>query len=306
MLNDIQQDLLHLVADITTTPEGAYNIRSDSESAGRQSTENIQIVSKTDKPGIDIIVKPNTKGETVYIPAIITHSGVDDLVYNDFIIGENAEVTIVAGCGIHNEGTSVSHHTGIHSFEIGKNANVKYVEKHIGTGEGTGKRIIDPETRIVMEEGSYFEIETTHIEGVDSTKRYTKARVEKDARLFIKEKLMTHDNQWAETSFDVDLDGDNSGAHVISRSVAKGNSEQIFLAKINGNNNCTGHSECDAILMDNGRVSAIPEVNANHVDASLIHEAVMGRIAGEQLTKLMTLGMTEAEAEERIIAGFLA
>ncbi len=306
MLNDIQQDLLNLVADITAAPEGAYNIRSDSAGAGRHSTENIQIVDKADKPGIDIIVKPNTKGETVYIPAIITHSGVDDLVYNDFIIGENAEVTIVAGCGIHSDGSSVSHHTGIHSFFIGKNAKVKYLEKHIGTGAGTGERIIDPETHIVMEDGSNFEIETTHIEGVDSTKRYTKARIERDARLFVKEKLMTHDKQWAETRFDVDLDGDNAGAHVISRSVAKGDSEQVFYAKINGNNNCTGHSECDAILMDNGKVSAIPEVNANHVDASLIHEAVMGRIAGEQLTKLMTLGLTESEAEERIIAGFLA
>ena len=306
MLNEIQKKLLSLVADITDAPDGAYNIRSDSEGAGRRSTENIQIVSKTEKSGIDIIVKPGTKDETVYIPAVITHSGVNDLVYNDFMIGEGADVLIVAGCGVHTEGTAVSHHTGVHRFFIGKNANVKYIEKHIGIGEGTGERIIDPETYVEMEEGSYFEMETTHIEGVDSTKRYTKAIIDKDARLLIKEKIMTHDKQYAETGFDVDLDGENSGAHVISRSVAKGDSVQIFKAKIDGNNRCVGHSECDAILMDNGKVSAIPEVNANHVDASLIHEAVIGRIAGEQLTKLMTLGLEETEAEQRIIEGFLA
>jgi ABC-type transport system involved in Fe-S cluster assembly, permease component len=306
MLDAIQKKLLSLVADITETPKGAYNIRSDSESAGRQSTENIQIISKEDKPGIDIIVKPGTKGETVHIPAVITHSGVDDLVYNDFIIGEDADVTIVAGCGIHTEGTAVSHHTGVHKFIMGKNSRAKYLEKHIGVGEGTGERVIDPTTVVEMEEGSVLEIETTHIEGIDSTKRVTEAKIGDNATLLIKEKMMTHDKQYAETRFDVDLCGDNSKAHVVSRSVAKGDSKQVFYAKIDGNNNCYGHSECDAILMDNGQVSAVPEVNANHLDATLIHEAVMGKIAGEQLTKLMTLGLSEKEAEERIIEGFLA
>ncbi len=303
---DIAKQLLEMVTELKGTPSGAYNIRQDSTGAGRRSTENIQIVSKTDKSGIDIIVKPGVKNETVYIPAIITHSGVDDLVYNDFYIGEGAEVTIVAGCGVHNEGCDTSTHNGIHSFAVGKNAKVTYVEKHVGTGEGTGQRVINPKTYAVVEEGGALIMETTQIKGVDSTKRFTKATVKGDGKIIVKEKIMTHGVQTAETDFEVDLDGEGSSCDLVSRSVAREQSRQRFFAKINGNNRCMGHSECDAILMDQAVVAAIPEITANNLEASLIHEAAIGKIAGEQLTKLMTLGLTEKQAEDTIIEGFLA
>lgn len=305
-MDDITMNLLGLVSDLNGVPDGAYNIRLDSGCAGRNSTENIQIVSKTDRSGIDIIVKPGTKGETVYIPAIISHSGVHDLVYNDFIIGEDADVTIVAGCGVHSAGCDASEHNGIHSFSLAKGARVKYVEKHIGTGEGTGERIINPKTYAVLEEGSYLEMETTQIKGVDSTKRLTKCRLNDNAKVVIHEKIMTHGKQTAETDFEVELNGVDSAAELVSRSVARDDSKQLFLSKMIGNAQCAGHSECDAIIMDNGVVSAIPEVTANDVDAALMHEAVIGKIAGEQLIKLMTLGLTEEEAEHKIIDGFLA
>lgn len=305
-LSDVTLDLLGLVSDLHGVPAGAYNIREDSGCAGRNSTENIQIVSKTDRSGIDIIVKPGTKGETVYIPAIITHGGVHDLVYNDFIIGEGADVTIVAGCGVHNSGCEASEHNGIHSFALAKGSHVVYLEKHIGIGEGTGERVINPQTFAVLQEDSCLEMETTQIKGVDSTKRFTKCRLDNGAKVIIHEKIMTHGKQTAETSFEVDMNGENSSVELVSRSVARNDSRQLFLSKINGNNKCAGHSECDAIIMDHGVVSAIPEITANSVDAALIHEAVIGKIAGEQLTKLMTLGLTEEEAETKIIEGFLS
>lgn len=304
-MDAIQMSLLEQVAGLHEVPEGAYNIRANGEAAGRNTTANIDIVTKTDKPGIDIIIKDGTKNESVHIPVLLSKSGLKEMVYNDFIIGEDCDVTIIAGCGIHNSGDSDSEHDGIHSFFVGKNSKVKYVEKHYGEGDGNGKRVMNPATIVEIEDGGYMEMDTVQIKGVDSTKRVTKAKLKNDATLVIKEKIMTHGNQTAETNFEVDLDGENSGAHLISRSVAKDHSHQLFLSKINGNNKCSGHTECDAIIMDNASVSAIPEITANHIDASLIHEAAIGKIAGEQIIKLMTLGLTEQEAEEQIISGFL-
>lgn len=304
-MNNTELELLKIIADMDSTPEGAFNIRSNGALAERQVTENVNIKTKEDKSGIDIIIKPNTKGEKIHIPVIISETGLSELVYNDFIIGENSDVEIVAGCGIHNCGGEESRHDGIHTFFVGKNAKVKYVEKHFGSGDGNGERNMNPTTVINIAEGGYMEMETTQIEGIDSTNRVTKARLSDNATLIIKEKLMTHGKQKAETDFTVDLDGENSSANVISRSVAKDNSYQLFLSRINGNNICSGHTECDAIIMDNAKVSAVPEITANHIDASLIHEAAIGKIAGEQLIKLMTLGLTEQEAEEQIVNGFL-
>ena len=304
-MNNTELELLKIIADMEGTPSGAFNIRANGGLADRKVTENIDIRTKTDKPGIDIIVKPGTKGEKVHIPVIISETGLSDLVYNDFIIGENADVEIVAGCGIHNCGNENSGHDGVHTFFIGKNARVKYVEKHYGDSDGDGKNIMNPTTIVNIDDGGYMEMETTQIKGINSTKRVTKSRLSDNATLIIHEKLMTHADQYAETDISVDLDGENSSAHVVSRSVAKDNSSQLFLSKINGNNICNGHTECDAIIMDNAHVSAIPEISANHIDASLIHEAAIGKIAGEQLIKLMTLGLSEKQAEEQIVNGFL-
>ncbi len=304
-MDELQKTLLMQVADLHDVPAGAYNIRANGEAAGRRSTEHIEIVTKEDKPGIDIYIKPGTKRESVHIPVLMTQTGLKELVYNDFHIGEDCDVTIVAGCGIHNGGDKASEHSGIHTFYVGKNAKIRYVEKHYGTGEGTGERIMNPETVVEMDENSYMEMDTVQIKGVDSTERVTRAKLGKGAQLVIKEKLMTHGRQKATTNFYVDLDGEDSSTNVISRSVAKDASEQMFYSHINGNNKCAGHSECDAIIMDNAVVRAIPEITANHLDASLIHEAAIGKIAGEQLIKLMTLGLTEAEAEEQIVNGFL-
>ena len=304
-MDEIQKTLLMQVADLHEVPAGAYNIRANGESAGRQSTEHIEIVPKEDKPGIDIFIKPGTRKESVHIPVLMTRTGLKELVYNDFHIGEDCDVTIVAGCGIHNGGSKTSEHSGIHSFFIGKDAKVRYVEKHYGSGEGTGERVMNPETIVNLDEGSYMEMDTVQIRGVDSTDRVTRAKLGKGAQLVIKEKLMTHGKQKATTNFYVDLDGEDSSTNVISRSVAKDSSEQTFYSHINGNNKCAGHSECDAIIMDNAVVRAIPEITANNIDASLIHEAAIGKIAGEQLIKLMTLGLTEAQAEEQIVNGFL-
>ena len=304
-MNNTELELLKIIADMEGTPSGAFNIRANGGLADRKVTENIDIRTKTDKPGIDIIVKPGTKGEKVHIPVIISETGLSDLVYKDFIIGENADVEIVAGCGIHNCGNENSGHDGVHTFFIGKNAKVKYVEKHYGDSDGDGKNIMNPTTIVNIDDGGYMEMETTQIKGINSTKRVTKSRLSDNATLIIHEKLMTHADQYAETDFTVDLDGENSSAHVVSRSVAKDNSSQLFLSKINGNNICNGHTECDAIIMDNAHVSAIPEISANHIDASLIHEAAIGKIAGEQLIKLMTLGLSEKQAEEQIVNGFL-
>ena len=286
-------------------PQGAYSLRINGSLHGKNSSENIEIVKKEDKPGIDIYIKAGTKNESVHIPVLLSSAGLKELVYNDFHIGEDCDVTIVAGCGIHNGGNDDSEHSGIHAFYVGKNAKLKYVEKHYGSGEGSGKRIMNPTTIIELDENAYMEMDTAQIKGVDDTIRNTKATLAAGATLKVGEKLMTHGDQYAETRFEVDLNGENSGVHVVSRSVAKENSKQLFVSKVNGNNACSGHTECDAIIMDNASVSAVPEIMANHTEAQLIHEAAIGKIAGEQLIKLMTLGLTEKEAEEQIINGFL-
>ena len=304
MLNDIVKNLLSEVAGMIPTT-GAFNIRNNGKSEGRSSSENIDIVPKEGGKGLDIYVKPFTKNEDVHIPALVTADGVHDVAYNDFHIGEGAEITIIAGCGIHNCGCDDSVHEGIHTFYLGKNSKLIYLEKHIGEGDGTGKRIINPQTHIIAEENSYIEMDTVQIKGVDSTKRVSSAQLADGATMIIREKIMTHGDQFAETSFDVDLNGTGSSAKLISRSVARDHSRQLFRSRINGNAECYGHSECDAIIMDKGIVAAEPEITANHVDASLIHEAAIGKIAGDQLTKLMTLGLTEKEAEAQIINGFL-
>ena len=304
-MDAIQKSLLEQVAGLHEVPEGAYNIRANGQKAGRNTTANIDIVTKTDKDGIDIIIKPGTRNESVHIPVVLSMSGLKDMVYNDFFIGEDSDVTIIAGCGIHNCGVQASEHSGIHTFHVGKNARVRYVEKHYAEGDGSGENIMNPTTVVELDEGGYMEMETTQIKGVDSTVRTTQAKLGPSATLIIKEKVMTHGRQLAKSDFTVDLDGEGCHTNVISRSVARDQSKQIFLARINGNAACYGHSECDAIIMDEGVVSAIPEVTANCLDAQLVHEAAIGKIAGEQLTKLMTLGLTEKEAEEQIVNGFL-
>ncbi len=304
-MDEIQRQMLEQIADLHGVPQGAYNFRINGEGAGRRTTEHIDIVTKKDKPGIDIIIKPGTKNESVHIPVVLSQTGLTESVYNDFYIGDDCDVTIVAGCGIHNGGSEKSEHDGIHTFFIGKNAKVRYVEKHYGAGDGSGERILNPQTIVHLEDGAYMEMDTVQIKGVDSTVRITRADLKDRATLVIREKIMTHGKQTAKTDFEVNLNGVDCGANVISRSVAKGESHQEFLSKINGNNKCMGHTECDAILMDHGSVTAIPELTANNLDASLIHEAAIGKIAGEQLIKLMTLGLTEAEAEAQIVNGFL-
>ncbi len=304
-MDAIQKSLLEAVADLHEVPSGAYNIRANGRSLGRSSSANIEIVSKENADGIDIIIAPGTKKESVHIPVLLSESGLTETVYNDFYIGEDADVVIVAGCGIHNGGDKETKHDGIHTFHVGKNARLKYVEKHYGAGDGNGKNVMNPTTVIRIEEGGTMEMETVQIKGVDSTDRVTKATLATGATLIVHEKLMTHGEQYAKTEFTVDLNGENSSANIVSRSVAKENSRQLFLSRINGNNKCNGHTECDAIIMDNASVSAVPEITANSIDASLIHEAAIGKIAGEQLIKLMSLGLSEAEAEEQIVNGFL-
>lgn len=304
-LNNIDNSLLGEISDIEKITDGAYNIRKNGKGIARKSSENIQIVPKEDGTGIDIIVKENTKFEFVHIPVIITESGVKDIVYNDFYIGKNSKVIIVAGCGIHNDHHKDSEHNGIHRFYLEEGANVKYIEKHYGEGDGEGKRILNPVTEVYLKEGSLLEMETAQIKGVDSTIRTTKGELQANTNLVITEKIMTHGRQTAKTLFEVNLNGDNASTHVKSRSVATENSMQEFASKVCGNSKCFGHVECDAIIKDKARVLAIPEILANNIDANLIHEAAIGKIAGEQLIKLMTLGLNEKEAEEQIIQGFL-
>lgn len=304
-MDEIQKTLLEQVAGLHDVPPGAYNIRTNGQSTHRGTTANIDIVTKKDKQGIDIVIKAGTRKESVHIPVILSQSGLTEMVYNDFYVGDDCDVTIVAGCGIHNSGDQASRHDGVHSFFVGKNSHVRYVEKHYGSGDGNGQRIMNPETVVKLGENSFMEMETVQIRGVDSTKRTTSADLDAGAKLILTERLMTHGSQTAESSFQVDLNGEGSSVNLISRAVAKDDSRQLFLARINGNNRCAGHSECDAIIMDNAKISAIPEITANHLDAALIHEAAIGKIAGEQIIKLMTLGLTEAEAEEQIVNGFL-
>lgn len=305
MLDNIQKQLLKEVADLYKMPKGAYNIRANGEKAARNTTENIDIVTKEDKPGIDIIIKDGTKNESVHIPVVLSESGLKETVYNDFYIGEDCDVVIVAGCGISNCGTHDSEHDGVHRFFVGKNSKIRYVEKHYGEGDGSGKRILNPVTEVYQKENSFVDMEMVQIKGVDSTHRVTKAELAEGATMIVHERLMTHGEQKATSVYEVELNGEGSSTDVISRSVAKDNSEQIFEAAIIGNTVCNGHAECDAIIMDNAHVVAVPKLDARNVDAALIHEAAIGKIAGEQLIKLMSLGLTEKEAEEQIIGGFL-
>ena len=304
-MDQIEKNLLKEIADIEKTPQGAYNLRANGKKAERKTTANIDIVSKPDKDGIDIIIKENTKNESVHIPVVITQSGLKDVVYNDFYVGKNSDVVIVAGCGIHNSACGDSEHDGIHRFFLEEGAKVKYIEKHYGTGEGTGKRILNPVTEVYLKKGATLEMESIQIKGVDSTIRETIGKLDEDSNFIVKEKIMTHGNQLAKTVFNVELNGKNSSTHVVSRSVAKDESTQEFISKIYGNEECFGHVECDAIIMDNAVVKSTPEIVAANINAALTHEAAIGKIAGEQLMKLMTLGLTEHEAEEQIISGFL-
>ena len=304
-LDEIQKRLLREVADLHAVPEGAYNIRSNGQSAGRVSTENIEIEPREDGQGLTVRIKPGTINESVHIPVVMTKSGLKEVVYNDFHIGEGSDVTIVAGCGIDNCGNQDSEHDGIHRFYVGKGASVRYVEKHYGAGDGRGKRILNPGTEVHMEEDSTMEMEMVQIKGVDDTNRTTTCELAKGARLVVRERLMTHGKQNAISTYVVELNGEGSSADVVSRSVARDDSYQKFDAKLLGNAPCSGHTECDSIIMDRGRILAVPGLEANDLDAALVHEAAIGKIAGDQIIKLMTLGLSEAEAEEQIINGFL-
>ena len=302
---EIEKRLLMEVADLHKVPEGAYNIRSNGKSAGRASTENIEIIPRETGDGLTVKIKAGTKNESVHIPVVMTKSGIKELVYNDFYIGENADVTIVAGCGIDNCGPKDSEHDGIHRFFLEKGARVKYVEKHYGSGDGRGKRILNPGTEVYMDADSFMEMEMVQIKGVDDTNRTTTAKLKDNAKLVVRERLMTHGVQNAVSTYEVSIDGEGASADVVSRSVARDNSFQRFDAKLIGNCACSGHTECDSIIMDSGRILAVPGLEANNVDAALVHEAAIGKIAGEQIIKLMTLGLSEQEAEEQIINGFL-
>lgn len=305
-MDNIDSALLREIADMDGIPtQGAYNIRKDGELAGRANTPNVQIVSKTDKPGIDIHIRPGSVGESVHIPVILTRSGLDDLVYNDFFIGEGANVEIIAGCGIHNDGCDTTRHDGIHTFHVGKNARVYYMEKHYGEGGGTGARVLNPQTLVYLEEGASITLDMVQIRGVDSTKRYTKVVAGAGAECIVNEKLLTDGEQFAESRMDVVLDGVDAKTQVTSRSVGQGHSTQVFYPQVEGNTRCFGHVRCDSIIMDSAKISSIPAITANDLDAQLIHEAAIGRIAGEQLLKLMTLGLTQEEAEQKILDGFL-
>ncbi|MFZ7103587.1 MAG: SufB/SufD family protein [Peptococcaceae bacterium] len=304
-MSAIEERILKEVADLHGVPAGAYNIRKNGQGAGRRSTANIEIRPKEDKPGIDVIVKPGTRGESVHIPVILTETGFHDMVYNTFDIGEGADVLIIAGCGIHNPGEEQAEHDGVHNFIVRKNARLRYVEKHYGEGEGRGTRVLNPVTVLEIEEGGAAELELVQIKGVDATERKTEARVHKGGHLVITEKLLTHGSQYAESEMTIELAGEDASAQVISRSVAQDASRQVFYPRVVGLDRCRGHVQCDAIIMDKAQVRAIPEIAAQHADAQLIHEAAIGKIAGEQIIKLMTFGLSEEEAEERILQGFL-
>ncbi len=306
-MDKIDLNLLYQIADLTDVPQGAYNIRKNGALSGRNNTSHIEIANKDDKTGIDIRIAPGTRGESVHIPVLITQSGLEETVYNDFFIGEGCDVDIIAGCGIHNDGHQRSQHDGIHTFHVGRGSKVRYSEKHYGDGKGTGERIMNPQTIIYLEEGASITLDMVQIRGVDSTKRYTKVVARgAGSEVVVQEKLLTDGKQFAESRMDVILEGEDSKAQVVSRSVGQGESVQVFYPQVEGNGRCFGHVQCDSIIMDSARISSIPAITANSMDAQLIHEAAIGRIAGDQIIKLMTLGLTEEEAEERILEGFLA
>lgn len=305
MNKDIRLGLLEKIADLHDVPAGAYNIRENGESAGRRNTDEITIETKTDRPGINIIVKSGTKNRSVHIPVIITKTGLTEMVYNDFIIGDDCDVLIVAGCGIHNTGDETSAHDGVHTFEIGKNSHVRYIEKHYGEGNGSGERIMNPEMTAHLSSGASMDIESVQIGGIDSTNRKTVITAEEGCEVQISERIMSDGHQNVVSDTEVILNGKDSKARINSRSVAKGSSTQLFYPKLTGNADCFGHVQCDSIIMDEARIRSIPEICANSVDARLVHEAAIGKIAGDQILKLMTLGLTAEEAEEKILNGLL-
>ncbi|MDL2216570.1 SufD family Fe-S cluster assembly protein [Desulfovibrio sp. OttesenSCG-928-M14] len=305
-MNNVVKELFHKVADIQGAPAGAFNLRVNGRSIGRENSANVSIVPKKDGQGFDMYIKPGARDEKIHIPVVLDGDGITDVVSNDFHVGEGCDIVIVAGCGIHNSGCGQSRHDGIHSFYLGKNSRVVYKEIHLGQGNAEAQRVLNPVTNIHLDEGAHFEMESVQLEGVDSTHRVTRGELGTESHLTVTEKLLTDGSQWAKTEFDLDINGPGAKARLVSRSVAKGRSYQEFLSKITGNADCTGHSECDAIIMDSAVVKAIPEITAAHVDASLIHEAAIGKIAGEQLVKLMTLGLDAEEAEAHIINGFLS
>ncbi len=304
-MNDLDKHILKIINEELGKKDSAFNIRKDGKSIDRASTDNIKIDSKTDKDGIDIHVKEGTINGYVHIPVILTKSGFSDKVYNDFYIGKNAIVTINAGCGIHNDAHKDSSHNGIHRFFVEDGAYVKYIEKHYGEGDGDGKRILDPVTEIHLGKNATLEMDTAQIKGVSSAIRTTSAELGEGSKLVINEKIFTHETQSAKTIFNVELNGEKSSAKVTSRSVASENSHQEFVSNVIGNNDCFAHVECDAIISDKASVTSDPKITANHIDARLVHEATIGKIAGEQLIKLMTLGLSKKKAEETIINGFL-
>ena len=304
-MDEMQKHLLKEVAALDALPVGAYNIRSNGKSAARNTTAEIDIVTKEDKQGIDVIIKSGTKNKSVHIPVIISQTGLKELVYNDFFVGEDCDVTIIAGCGISNCGGEDSEHDGVHSFFVKKNSRVKYIEKHYGEGTGRGKRLMNPSTVVELGENSTMEMETSQIGGIDDTVRITSAKLEENASLIVHDKILTEGDQKAKAELAVQLNGDGSTCDMISRGVARGQSRQEVVISIDGNAACSGHAECDSIIMEKGVIVATPRLTATNVDAALIHEAAIGKIAGEQLTKLMTMGLDEKEAEEMIIRGFL-
>ena len=307
MDTEIDRELLEKIADLLGKPVGAFNIRKDCGCDGRESTEHIKIDNRADgKSGIDIRILDGTVGETCHIPVIITKPGIEETVYNDFYIGENCDVTIVAGCGIHNCGDQESRHDGIHTFHVGRNSHVHYSEKHYAEGDGTGAKVFNPQTIVYLDEGASIQMDTVQIRGVDSTKRYTKIVCGKDAEAVITERLLTHGTQSAHSDMEIVLDGEGSKGRVISRSVAQDQSSQVFYPRMVGNAACFGHVQCDSIIMGEAKIKSIPAITANCTEARLVHEAAIGKIAGDQLLKLETLGLTPEEAEERILEGFLA
>ncbi len=307
MLNEIDSALLEKIADLVGKPVGAFNIRKDSGCEARQSTEFISIDSKTDgKEGIEVRIKDGTKGEVCHIPVIISKSGVSEMVYNDFYIGKDCDVEIVAGCGIHNSGCNESRHDGVHTFHIGKNSRVRYAEKHYGEGDGEGKNVMNPQTVVYLDEGASMQMDSVQIKGVDSTKRYTKFVCGKGSEVVVTERLLTHGSQIAESDMVIELNGEDAKGRVISRSVAQDSSRQVFRPIVVGNDKCFGHVQCDSIIMGEAKIESVPAITANSTEAQLIHEAAIGKIAGDQLLKLQTLGLTAEEAEDTILKGFLA
>lgn len=303
IIDKISDELLKKISDLEKLPQGSFNIRKNGKLFKRNSDSDIEIKSKKDKDGIDIIVKKGIKNKSVHIPVILTAGGFSDLVYNDFYIGEDADVTIVAGCGIHNDSEQKSEHNGIHSFHLGKNSKVTYIEKHFSFGKGVGN--LNPVTNIEMKENSTFKMLTSQLGGVNSAERTTNCVVGKNATLIIDEKILTTSSQTAKTNFTVNLNKENAKVEVLSRAVAKNKSYQSFTSNIIGNSKCFGHVECDGIISEHSVIESTPKITARNLNANLSHEASIGKISEEQLVKLMTLGLTQKEAEKKIIDGFL-